>query len=215
VGGFDAMKALSTRNEDPASASRPFDRDRDGFVVGEGAGALLLERLDHALARGARVYAEVAGGGMSADAWHPTAPQPEGSGALLSMRMALEEAGITPDQLGYVNAHATATPAGDLAEASALAALFGKGLSKVAVSSTKGQTGHLLGAAGAVEAIATTLALYHQVLPPTAGLYTPDPALPGELKLVLEASQAASLHWALSNSFGFGGHNASVLFRNY
>lgn len=213
VGGFDAMKALSARNEDPATASRPFDRDRDGFVVGEGAGALLLERRDHALARGARVYAEVAGGGISADAWHPTAPQPEGSGALLSMRMALEEAGITPGELGYVNAHATSTPAGDLAEARALAALFSHGLKDVAVSSTKGQTGHLLGAAGAVEAIATTLALYHQTLPPTAGLQTPDPALPPDLKLIVHTPRQASIQWALSNSFGFGGHNASVLFR--
>lgn len=213
VGGFDAMKALSARNDDPATASRPFDRDRDGFVVGEGAGALLMERLDHALARGAKIYAEVAGGGMSADAWHPTAPHPEGSGALLSMRMALEEAEILPQQLGYVNAHATSTPAGDLAEANALAAFFGEYLKEVAISSTKGQTGHLLGAAGAIEAIATALALYHQTLPPNGNTSTPDPAIPAGLSVLLKPCKKENLSWALSNSFGFGGHNASLLLK--
>lgn len=210
VGGFDAMKALSTQNDNPATASCPFDVKRDGFVMGEGAGALLLERLDHALARGARIYAEVAGGGMSADAWHATAPQPEGSGALLSMRLALEEAGINAGQLGYVNAHATSTPAGDLAEAKALASLFGHGLKEVAISSTKGQTGHLLGAAGAIETVATALALFHQTLPPTANTREADPALPQDFSLLLHAANK-NLQWALNNNFGFGGHNASLL----
>ena len=210
VGGFDAMKALSTQNDNPATASCPFDVRRDGFVVGEGAGALLLERLDHALARGARIYAEVAGGGMSADAWHATAPQPEGSGALLSMRLALEEAGINADQVGYVNAHATSTPAGDLAEAKAIASLFGDGLKAVAISSTKGQTGHLLGAAGAIETIATALALFHQTLPPTGNTREADPALPKDFSLIMNAANK-NIQWALNNSFGFGGHNASLL----
>ncbi|WP_224996637.1 beta-ketoacyl-ACP synthase II [Cesiribacter sp. SM1] len=211
VGGFDAMKALSVRNEDPATASRPFDACRDGFVVGEGAGALVLERLEHAQERGARIYAEVAGGGMSADAWHPTAPEPEGSGALLSMQMALQEAGVSPDQLGYINAHATSTQAGDLAEAKAIALLLGNRLASVAVSSTKGQTGHLLGAAGAVEAIATALALYHHTLPPTASLQAPDPALPTQLQHICRQPLHKEIKFALSNSFGFGGHNASLL----
>jgi 3-oxoacyl-[acyl-carrier-protein] synthase II len=161
VGGFDAMKALSQRNDDPLTASRPFAAERDGFVIGEGAGALLLERLDVAQARGARIYAEVVGGGMSADAWHPTAPDPRGSGAGLSMQWALEEAGVLPAEIDYVNAHATATPAGDAAEARALVLVFGQSLPGLTVSSIKGHTGHLLGAAGAIEAIATSLALYH------------------------------------------------------
>ena len=215
VGGFDAMKALSTRNDDPATASRPFDANRDGFVVGEGAGALVLERLEHALERGARIYAEVAGGGMSADAWHPTAPQPEGSGALLSMQMALEEAAIPSGEVGYVNAHATSTPAGDMAEAKALAALFGSSLEQLSISSTKGQTGHLLGAAGAIEAIASCLALFHQIVPPTGNTLTPDPGLPPGLSPLLKQALNKSFRYALSNSFGFGGHNASLLLKHW
>ncbi|AHM60679.1 3-oxoacyl-ACP synthase [Flammeovirgaceae bacterium 311] len=211
VGGFDAMKALSTRNDEPAKASRPFDAERDGFVVGEGAGALVLERLEHALERKAHIWAEVAGGGMSADAWHPTAPEPGGSGALLSMQMALEEAGISPEQLGYINAHATSTLAGDLAEAKALASLLGTKLAAVAVSSTKGQTGHLLGAAGAIEAVATTLALFHNTLPPTGNLSTLHPALPPQLQLISRKPMHKSIKFAISNSFGFGGHNASLV----
>ncbi len=215
VGGFDAMKALSQLNDEPATASRPFDVKRDGFVIGEGAGALVLERLDHALARGARIYAEVAGGGMSADAWHPTAPQPTGAGALLSMRLAMEEAGTSPDKIGYVNAHATSTPAGDVAEANALAELFGRHLRQVTISSTKGQTGHLLGAAGAIEAVATALSLFHQQLPPTGNTQQPDPALPPQLSILLHQAQAKSVTWAMSNSFGFGGHNASLLLQQW
>lgn len=211
VGGFDAMKALSQRNEDPATASRPFDQARDGFVVGEGAGALVLERLEHALERGAPIYTEVAGGGMSADAWHPTAPQPAGAGALLSMRLAAEEAGIGPEQIGYVNAHATATPAGDLAEAKALASFFGQALSQATISSTKGQTGHLLGAAGAIEAIASALSLYHQLLPPTGNTRQPDAALPQNFSVLMHHALPKKVQWACSNSFGFGGHNASLL----
>lgn len=211
VGGFDAMKALSQRNDDPATASRPFDPQRDGFVVGEGAGALVLERLEHALERGATIYAEVTGGGMSADAWHPTAPQPAGLGALLSMQLAAEEAGIRPDMIGYVNAHATATPAGDLAEAQALASFFGQALPKVTISSTKGQTGHLLGAAGAIEAIATALSLFYQLLPPTGNTRQSDVALPQQFSVLMHQPLSKKLQWALSNSFGFGGHNASLL----
>lgn len=211
VGGFDAMKALSQRNGEPVAASRPFAPDRDGFVIGEGAGALVLEELEHALQRGARIYAEVAGGGMSADAWHPTAPEPAGTGAALSMQLALEEAGVPPSAIGYVNAHATSTPAGDVAEARALARVFGQDLKGVAVSSTKGQTGHLLGAAGAIEAVATALALHHQLIPPTGTTQQVDPSLPEGLQVVLHRPLQRPLRHALSNSFGFGGHNASLL----
>ncbi|EMR01902.1 beta-ketoacyl-ACP synthase II [Cesiribacter andamanensis] len=215
VGGFDAMKALSRRNQDPMTASRPFAPDRDGFVIGEGAGALVLEGLESALARGARIYAEVVGGGMSADAWHPTAPEPQGKGALLSMQWALEEAGIQPREVGYVNAHATSTPAGDLAEAHALAQLFGQGAGQPYISSTKGHTGHLLGAAGAIEAIATACALHQQIIPHTASTPTTDPALPQAGQFLLHRPTKRSFGYALSNSFGFGGHNASLLLKRW
>ena len=215
VGGFNALKALSTRNDDPAHASRPFDTDRDGFVMGEGAGALILEELGHAQRRGAPVYAEFVGGAMSADAYHATSTHPEGVGALLSMRNALADAGLAVDAVDYVNAHATSTPAGDISELLALRDLLGDYLPRVNISATKSMTGHLLGAAGAVESIACILAVRDGVAPPTINVTTPDAEIPPGAQLTLGTAMARPVTVALNNSFGFGGHNATTVFRRY
>jgi 3-oxoacyl-[acyl-carrier-protein] synthase II len=211
--GFSSMRALSTRNDDYEHASRPFDRDRDGFVMGEGAGFVVLEHLAHAEARGARIYAELAGYGRSADAYHIVEPHPDGEGAALSMRRALQDAGLQVDEVDYINAHGTSTPVGDRAETQAIKRVFGPHAYAIGVSSTKSVTGHLLGAAGAVEAVATVLALVHQTMPPTANLTTPDPEC--DLDYVPNQPRAATIRAALSNAFGFGGHNATLAFRTW
>lgn len=213
IGGFNAMKALSTRNDEPEKASRPFDAHRDGFVMGEGGGALILESLEHALRRDARIYAELAGFGLTDDAYHITAPPPGGEGAVRSMRLCLEDANLTPADIGYINAHGTSTPYNDKNETEAIKTVFGEHAYNVAVSSTKSMTGHLLGAAGAVEAIATVLALYYQVCPPTINYTTPDPDC--DLNYVPNTPQKRSFDAALSNSFGFGGHNVTLCFRRF
>lgn len=215
VGGFNAMHALSTRNDDPATASRPFDVGRDGFVIGEGGVGLVFEELEHALARGAKIYAEVAGVGMSADAHHITAPHPEGLGALNSMRMALEVAGMQPQDIDHVNTHGTSTPLGDIAETKALGKLFGDHSSKVAVNSTKSMTGHLLGAAGAIEATASILAIQNDIVPPTINHFTDDPEVEQSLNYVFNKPLKTTVNTALSNTFGFGGHNATLIFKKY
>ena len=212
VGGFGAMRALSTRNSDPEKASRPWDKDRDGFVIGEGAGILILEELDHARKRGARIIAEIVGYGMSGDAHHITQPAPEHEGGFRVMRNAVRDAGITPDVVGYVNAHGTSTPIGDTLEAHAIRNFFGN--LKVAVSSTKSMTGHLLGGAGGLEAGITVLALRDQILPPTINLENQDPET-GEMDFVPNQSRKAQLEYAMSNSFGFGGTNGALLFRRW
>ncbi len=212
VGGFSALKALSTRNDDPQRASRPFDTDRDGFVIGEGAGALIVEEYEHARRRGATIYAELAGGAMSADAYHTTATHPEGAGALLSMRDALQDAGLTPVDVDYINAHATSTPAGDVSELYAVRDLLGEHLPNVNISGTKSMTGHLLGAAGAVESIICTLAVYHDLIPPTANTTVVDPEAPLGSDLTLGTCLHRTVNVALNNSFGFGGHNATAIF---
>jgi 3-oxoacyl-[acyl-carrier-protein] synthase II len=210
VGGFAAMRALSTRNDDPESASRPWDKDRDGFVLGEGAGILVLEELEHAQRRGARIYAELAGYGMSADAHHMTAPCEDGEGAARCMVNALRNARMNPTDVDYVNAHGTSTPLGDIAETIAVKRCFGAHASKLAISSTKSMTGHLLGAAGGVEAVFSVLALYRQVAPPTANLRNPDPAC--DLDYIPLAAREMPIRAALSNSFGFGGTNGTLIF---
>jgi 3-oxoacyl-[acyl-carrier-protein] synthase II len=209
------MKALSTRNDDPASASRPFDPERDGFVMGEGACALILEEYEHARRRGARIYAEVAGGGMSADAHHLTATHPEGKGAILGMQWALEDAGISPDEVDYLNPHATSTPVGDISEMKAVTTFFGSSSSKLHISATKSATGHMLGAAGAVEAVISIKTIAEGIIPPTINTTTIDPALPSGLNIVLGKSISKDVKVALSNTFGFGGHNASAVFRRF
>jgi 3-oxoacyl-[acyl-carrier-protein] synthase II len=213
VGGFGALRALSTRNDAPERASRPFDKDRDGFIVGEGAGVLILEELEFAKARGARIYAEVAGYGMSADAYHITAPSEDGDGAYRVMRAALKSAGIDAAQVDYINAHGTSTPQGDSLETLAIKRCFGDHASKLAVSSTKSMTGHLLGAAGGLEAGISALAVHHQMAPPTINLDDPDPAC--DLDYVPRTSRPMTIGYALSNSFGFGGTNAALLFRRF
>jgi 3-oxoacyl-[acyl-carrier-protein] synthase II len=213
VGGFAAMRALSSRNDEPELASRPFDRGRDGFVVAEGAGLMLLEALDSALARGARIYAEVAGYGANADAYHITAPAPDGDGPARCMQLALEDGDIDPLSVGYVNAHGTSTPYNDAAETSAIKRVFGEQAARLAVSSTKSMTGHLLGAAGGVEAIYTVLALHHRQLPPTINYTEPDPEC--DLDYVPNVARKADVRFALSNSFGFGGTNACLAFRRW
>ena len=213
IGGFAVMKALSTRNDEPEKASRPFTKSRDGFVLGEGAGILVLETLEHALARGARIYAEVVGFGRSADAHHITEPHPEGLGAVLAMRAALAEAGVPPEAVGYVNAHGTSTPHNDRVEVLALKKVFGDHAKRLAVSSTKSMTGHLLGAAGAVEAIATAQALASGILPPTINYDDPDPEL--DLDFVPHRPREAAVEYALSNSFAFGGQNAVLLLKRF
>ena len=215
VGGFNAMHALSTRNDSPSTASRPFDLDRDGFVLGEGAGCLILEDLDHAIKRGAKIYAEIVGGGMTADANHITAPHPEGLGARNVMRIALQDAGMNPDEIDYVNVHGTSTPLGDVAETKAIISVFGESAYKLNISSTKSMTGHLLGAAGAIEAMAAILAVKNDIIPPTINHFTDDPALDNKLNLTFGVAQKRVVRAALSNTFGFGGHNASVIVKKY
>ncbi len=215
VGGFGSMKALSKRNDDPEHASRPFDRDRDGFVIGEGAGALIVETAEHAIQRGAHIYAEVLGGGMSADAHHITAPHPEGVGAEKVMRNALRQSGINPEAIDYINAHGTSTPLGDISEALAIRRVFGDHASSLNISSTKSMTGHLLGAAGAIEAIACVLAIQNNLVPPTINHFTPDERIDPELNFTFNQAQAREVNVALSNTFGFGGHNASVIFSRW
>ncbi len=213
IGGFGAMKALSTRNAEPARASRPFDKGRDGFVMGEGAGVVVLESLEHATKRGAQIYAEVIGYGLTADAYHMTSPPENGEGAQRCMRMALKKAGITPDQIDYVNAHGTSTPVGDLCEIRAVKAVFGEHVHKISVSSTKSMTGHLLGAAGAVESIACALAIKHGVVPPTINLEDPDEGC--DIDLTALTAKERKVTTCLNNSFGFGGHNASLILRAF
>jgi len=213
VGGFNSMQALSTRNDDPEHASRPFDVDRDGFIIGEGAGALVLEEYEHAKARGAKIYCEMIGGGCSADAHHFTAPHPEGLGAMKAMRDALKDAGIEAADVDYVNVHGTSTPLGDIAELKAVQGVFGEHVYDINISSTKSMTGHLLGAAGAVEALACILALTRGVVPPTINVENLDPAIDPKINLTLGTAQKRDVKCALSNTFGFGGHNSTVIFR--
>ncbi len=215
IGGFNAMKALSTRNDDYKTASRPFDKDRDGFVLGEGAGAIILEELEHAKKRGATIYAEIVGGGATADAHHITAPHPEGLGAANVMRMALEDAELNPEDIDYVNVHGTSTPLGDIAEIKAIEKAFGDHIYKMNISSTKSMTGHLLGAAGAIESIAGILAIKHNFVPPTINHFTDDPELDARLNLTFNEAQEREVRAMLSNTFGFGGHNSSVIFKKF
>jgi 3-oxoacyl-[acyl-carrier-protein] synthase II len=215
IGGFNAMQAMSTNNEEYETASRPFDVTRDGFVIGEGGGALILEELGHAKARGATIYAEVVGSGLTADAYHITAPHPDGMGALNVMKLAIEEAGLKPEDIDYINVHGTATPLGDIAETKAIVRLFGEHAYKLNISATKSMTGHLLGAAGAIEAIATVMAVVHDIVPPTINLRNPDPAIDPKLNLTPNKAEKRTVRAALSNTFGFGGHNASVLIRKF
>lgn len=214
VGGFCAMKAMSTRNDDPATASRPFDVERDGFVMGEGAGALVLEEYEHAKARGAHIYAEVAGAAMTADAYHMTATHPEGLGALRAMQLALADGGLNASQVDHLNAHATSTPVGDLSETAAIVKLFGDRPAHLHISATKSMTGHLLGAAGAIEAIACILSIKYGIIPPTINTTQLDPALPAGLQIVLRQAIEKKVKVAMSNTFGFGGHNGIVVFRD-
>lgn len=215
IGGFTAMHALSTRNDDPSTASRPFDKDRDGFVAGEGSGTIILETLEHAKARGAKIYAELVGGGMSADANHITAPHPDGLGARLVMANALKDAGLTTDDIDYINVHGTSTPLGDYSESKAIIDLFGAHAYELNISSTKSMTGHLLGAAGVAESIASILAIKNGVVPPTINHFTDDPTLDNRLHFTFNKAQKKNINYALSNTFGFGGHNASVIFKKY
>ncbi len=215
IGGFNALHALSTRNDSPETASRPFDKDRDGFVLGEGGGALILEELDHALARGAKIYAEVVGGGMSADAYHLTAPHPEGLGATNVMKNALKDAEMLPSEIDYINVHGTSTPLGDVAETKAILKVFGDDAYKLNISSSKSMTGHLLGAAGAIEAIACVMAVKNDIVPPTINHFTDDPELDNKLNLTFNKAQKRTVRAALSNTFGFGGHNASVIVKKF
>lgn len=213
--GFNSMRALSTRNDDPATASRPFDKDRDGFVMGEGSGALIFEEYEHAIARGAKIYAEVVGGGMSADAYHMTAPDPEGKGATLVMNWAMEDAGIKPEDIDYINVHGTSTPLGDIAEPKAIKKCFGDHAYKLSISSTKSMTGHLLGAAGAIEGIACIKSLQDGIIPPTINHFTDDPEIDNKLDFTFGKAKKRDIIYAISNTFGFGGHNATVIFKKY
>ena len=213
MGGFNAMNALSTRNDDPMTASRPFDADRDGFVMGEGGAGIILEEYEHAKARGAKIYAEMVGGGLSADAHHLTAPHPEGLGARNVMANAIEDAGLKPEDIDYVNVHGTSTPLGDIAETKAIQKVFGEHAYNLNISSTKSMTGHLLGAAGAVEAMASIMAIYTGMVPPTINHFTDDENLDPKLNFTFHSAQEREVRAALSNTFGFGGHNASVLFK--
>jgi len=215
IGGFNAMKALSERNDSPETASRPFDLDRDGFVLGEGGGALVLESLEHALSRGAKIYAEVAGCGLSADAYHMTAPHPDGLGASKVMQYALEDAGMHPNEIDYINVHGTSTPLGDPQEIKAISTVFGDHAFNINISSTKSMTGHLLGGAGAIEAIACIMAIHKGIIPPTINHFTDDPAFDTRLNLTFNKAQHKEVKAALSNTFGFGGHNASVILKKY
>jgi len=213
MGGFNAMHALSTRNDDPKTASRPFDKDRDGFVLGEGAGCIILEEYEHAKQRGAIIYAELAGGGMSADAHHMTAPHPEGLGAYLVMKNCLEDAGVTADEVDHINMHGTSTPLGDIAESNAIAKLFGEHAFDIQINSTKSMTGHLLGAAGVIEAIAALHTIIHGIVPPTINHFTDDEKIDSRLNFTFNTAVEKDVNIAMSNTFGFGGHNACVLFK--
>jgi 3-oxoacyl-[acyl-carrier-protein] synthase II len=215
IGGFNACQAMSTRNESPETASRPYDKDRDGFVLGEGGAAIVLEEYEHAKARGAKIYAEIIGGGMSADAYHITAPHPEGLGATLVMNRALKDAGIATTEIDYINTHGTSTPLGDLAELKAIENVFGEHAYKMNISSTKSMTGHLLGAAGAVEAIAAILAVKEGVIPPTINNFNTDPGIDPRMNLTFNKAQKRNVRAAISNTFGFGGHNAAVVIKKF
>lgn len=215
IGGFNAMKALSERNESPETASRPFDKDRDGFVLGEGGATLILEELEHALSRGANIYAELVGGGLSADAHHITAPHPEGLGATRVMINALEDANMQPSEIDYINVHGTSTPLGDISETKAVKAVFGEHAYKLNISSTKSMTGHLLGAAGAVESVASILAVKNNIVPPTINHFTDDDQIDNNLNFTFNKAQQREVNAALSNTFGFGGHNFSVIFKKF
>ena len=214
LGGFSSMTALSTRNDDPKTASRPFDKDRDGFVLGEGAGAVVLEELDHALARGAKIYAEVMGSGLTADAYHMTASHPEGRGAMMAMKVALEEGNLELNSVDHINTHGTSTPVGDISEPKAIVNLFGEHAKTININSTKSMTGHLLGAAGAAEFIATVLTIVNGIVPPTINHFTDDPEIP-ELNFTFNKAQEREVNVALTNTFGFGGHNASIALKKY
>ncbi len=215
IGGFNSMRALSTRNDDPQKASRPFDKNRDGFVIGEGAGALVLEELEHALARGAKIYAEVVGGGIGADAYHLTAPHPDGEGAARAMMLAIKQAGIEPSQIDYINVHGTSTPMGDIPELKAIAEVMGESVYNVNISSTKSMTGHLLGAAGAIESLACIMAIQNGVIPPTINLEELDERIDSKLNLTANVAQKREVRYAMSNTFGFGGHNSSIILAKY
>ena len=215
IGGFNSMHALSTRNDDPLTASRPFDLNRDGFVMGEGAGCLVLEEYEHAKARGAKIYAEVVGGGASADAYHITAPHPEGIGGILSMQRALKDANIAPEAIDHINTHGTSTPAGDLAEPLAITKVFGEHAYNISINSTKSMTGHLLGGAGAVEAIACVMALKEGIIPPTINHFDDDPQIDSRLDFTFNKARKRDIRYAMSNSFGFGGQNATLIFKKY
>lgn len=215
IGGFNAMKALSERNDDPKTASRPFDLDRDGFVLGEGGGAVILEELEHAKARGAHIICELVGGGMTADAYHLTAPHPEGLGVINVMNEALEDAHLKPEDIDYINVHGTSTPLGDIAELTAIQKVFGEHAYNMNISSTKSMTGHLLGATGAIEAIAAIKSIENNIVPPTINHFTDDPAIDPKLNLTFNTAQHRTVNAAISNTFGFGGHNASVVFKKY
>ncbi|MDX9749637.1 MAG: beta-ketoacyl-ACP synthase II [Flavobacteriales bacterium] len=215
VGGFNALHAMSTRNDDPATASRPYDKDRDGFVLGEGAGAIILEDREHALARGAKIYCELAGGGMSSDAYHITAPHPDGLGAELCMKFALQDAGMAPTDIDYINTHGTSTPIGDPQEVKAIQRLFGAHAYALNISSTKSMTGHLLGGAGAVEGIAAIMAVHSDMVPPTINHFTDDPEIDPALNFTFNKAQQRTVNAAMSNTFGFGGHNTAVIFRKH
>jgi 3-oxoacyl-[acyl-carrier-protein] synthase II len=215
IGGFNALQALSTNNEEYKMASRPFDLTRDGFVLGEGAGALIVEDLEHAKARGAKIYAEIVGTGLTADAYHLTAPHPEGLGARNVMKLAVEDAGLRPEDVDYINVHGTSTPLGDISETKAILSVFGEHAYKLNISSTKSMTGHLLGATGATEAIAAIMSVVHGVVPPTINFRVPDPAIDQNLNLTVNKAQEREVKVALSNTFGFGGHNASVVVKKY
>ena len=215
VGGFSNMQALSSNNENYKTASRPFDKDRDGFVIGEGSGALVLEEYEHAVSRGANIYAEVVGEGMSADAYHMTAPHPEGDGAARVMANALEDALLKPSDIDYINVHGTSTPLGDIAETKAIKRIFGDHAYKLNISSTKSMTGHLLGAAGAIEAIASVLAVKNNIIPPTINHFTDDEELDNKLNFTFNLAQKRTVNYAISNTFGFGGHNTSLIFKKF
>jgi 3-oxoacyl-[acyl-carrier-protein] synthase II len=215
VGGFSSMHAISTRNDDPLTASRPYDKDRDGFVLGEGGCGLIFEELEHAKARGAKIYAELIGGGLSGDAYHMTAPHPEGKGAKIAMTNALKDAGIKPEDIDHINTHGTSTPVGDIAEPRAIIDTFGEHAYNISINSTKSMTGHLLGAAGAIEAVATILAIRNNIIPPTINHFTDDPEIDNKLDFTFNVAKKRTVNYALSNTFGFGGHNASLIFTKY
>jgi 3-oxoacyl-[acyl-carrier-protein] synthase II len=215
IGGFNAMHAISTRNDDPLTASRPFDKDRDGFVLGEGGAALICEEYEHAKRRGAKIYAEIVGCGLTADAYHMTAPHPDGYGAMKAMQFALEDAGIGPEKIDHINTHGTSTPVGDVAEPKAIQGLFGEQAYRISINSTKSMTGHLLGAAGAIEAMAAILAMNNSFVPPTINHFTDDPEIDNKLDFTFNAGKKREINFALSNTFGFGGHNASIIFKKF